>query len=71
MAVIYITLRTTVVAVIIFIVVVIAVRLLALRHRYAAACKLHRAPLHCGYNLHLLYAFVMCRVFDVSYDILS
>ena len=40
-------LRTAVVAVIIFIVVVvIAVRLLALRHRYAATCKLHRAPLH-------------------------
>ena len=47
MAVIYFTLRTAVIAVIIFIVViVIAIHLLALRHRYAAMCKLHRAPLH-------------------------
>ena len=45
-AVIYVTLRTAVIAGIIFIVVVlIAVRLLALCHRYAATCKLHRAPL--------------------------
>ena len=39
-------LRTAVIAAIIFIVVaIIAIRLLALRHRYAAMCKLHRAPL--------------------------
>ena len=46
-AVIYTTLCTAVVAVIIFIIIVIiAIHLLALCHCYAAACKLHRAPLH-------------------------
>ena len=44
-AIIYIMLHNAVIAVIIFIVVVIAVWLLALRHRYATACKLQHALL--------------------------